>query len=93
MKYDDRINGYDLSFDYRNNLVDWVKIRIQNDSELMARVQKLCEEEQKEGEEFGTKLTLQNRIDMEIEDMAEDAVNKCRIYLETEIDIDEGKFL
>jgi hypothetical protein len=84
-KYDDKVNFSNFEFDYQQLLLNTTIERIKDNEELMSEIKVVCEEELKEY--TGNKLTLQNLIDLKIEDTAQAALYSARFYIDAEIDV------
>ena len=84
--YDDRIGMNNFSFDYKESMLGVIVDRIKDNEELMAEIRAFCEEELKEY--TGGKLTLQDLIDLKIDDVAQKALDKVSIYIDADIEVE-----
>lgn len=82
---DDKLRTSDLSSDYLDSLIKSVITRIKDDEGMMAEIKEFCEEENKDNVEG--KLTLQDYINMKIDEMAEDAVSRTRFYVDFDVEV------
>ncbi len=84
--YDDRINTNNFSFDYQEQMLGFIVDRIKDDDELMTEIKAECCAKLKEYGE--TKLTLQDLIDLKIEDVAQESLDKVVIYINADIEVE-----
>jgi hypothetical protein len=83
--YEDKIRANDLAFDYREQLIGVTAERIREDDELMNRVDAFCRIELAE---YEGKFTLEQLIDLKVEELAEEAVSRIRIYASFDIEVE-----
>ena len=84
--YEDEININNFSFDYQQQMLGIVIDKIKDDDELMTEIKAECCAELKEYGE--TKLTLQDLIDLKIEDVAQESLDKVVIYINADIEVE-----
>jgi hypothetical protein len=84
--YEDKISFNSLSFDYKEEILGITLDRIKDDDDLMNEIRIFCEEELKEYRD--TTLTLQNLIDLKLDEIAQEALDKASIYIETDIEVE-----
>jgi len=82
--YEDKIRANDLVFDYREQLVGITADRIREDDELMNRIDAFCRIELAE---YGGKFTLKQLVDSKVDELAEEAVSRIRIYATFDIEV------
>ena len=82
--YEDKLRGTDLDFSYSSGLADTVEERIRDDAELMAEIKEFCEVENKD--DVDGKLSMKDYIDLKIDEMAMDAVDGIKMYVEFEME-------
>ena len=83
--YEDKIRANDLAFDYKEELIGITAERIREDDELMDRVDAFCRIELAE---YEGKFTLEQLIDLKVEELAEEAVSRIRIYASFDIEVE-----
>lgn len=83
--YEDKIRANDLAFDYREQLIGVTADRIREDDELMNRIDAFCRIELAE---YEGKFTLEQLIDLKVEELAEEAVSRIRIYASFDIEVE-----
>ena len=81
----EKLNSGDLSTDFYDGLVSQVRSLIEDNEELMAEIKEFCEEENKDNVEG--KLSLQDYINLKIDEMADEAVSRLRIYCEFDVEV------
>lgn len=82
--YEDKIRANDLAFDYKEQLIGITAERIREDDELMNRVDAFCRIELAE---YEGKFTLKQLIDLKVDELAEEAVSRIRIYATFDIEV------
>ena len=89
----DRIGYGELSDTYQNNLIETITERIKDDEELMAEIKKNLEEELKEegDKEYKKALkrfSLEDRLGWEIEEIALKSLERVRIYVDFDVEVE-----
>jgi len=92
--YEDEININNFSFDYQQQMLGIVIDKIKDNfhsgwyiyDELMTEIKAECCAKLKEYGE--TKLTLQDLIDLKIEDVAQESLDKVVIYINADIEVE-----
>lgn len=82
---DYKIRSGDLSSSFIEEIEGAVKNRIKDDEDLMKEIKEFCEEEAKEYPE--SKLTMDDRIKLKIDEMAEDASGTIKIYCDFDVEV------
>ena len=87
--YEDEININNFSFDYQQQMLGIVIDKIKDDDELMTEIKAECCAKLNFFPEYGeTKLTLQDLIDLKIEDVAQESLDKVVIYINADIEVE-----
>lgn len=83
--YEDKIRANDLAFDYKEELIGITIDRIKDNDELMQDITQYCKGEQME---YEGALKLQQLIELKVEELAEEAVSRIRIYASFDIEVE-----
>ena len=89
---EDKLISIDFSFNYYSSLAKVTEERIKEDTELMAEILEVSKEAKKEYDENlkegeAPRLTLQDYIDLKIDDLAIKAVDQIRLYVEFDVEV------
>ena len=83
--FEEKLRYRDLSSDRIDELVESVKNYIKGNEDIMKEIKEFCEEENKDSVEG--KLSMKDYIDLKIDEMANDAVDKIRIYCSFDLEV------
>lgn len=85
---EDTLTGRDLEFECKEYLIDLIKQHINFDDEFKAELTKWAKEEKKEYDENGgSKLTLEDIVNLKAEELAEKAVDRIKTQVEFDFTI------
>lgn len=83
---DYKLRSGDLSYRFVEEIEGALRDGIKDNEDLMKEVKVFCEEEAKENPE--STLTMEDRIMLKIDEMAENAVSGIRIYCEFDLEVE-----
>lgn len=81
--YDDKIRAGDLDNSYRDSLVKYTIDRIRDEKELMEEIREFIIDENPEA----TESQIESWIDLKIDEIAEEAIDRIRVYVEFDVEV------
>jgi len=87
VNYEDKLYRNDLSYEKNEMLVGVVKSRIKDNKELMTKIKEFVEYDNRDNVEG--KISNESFVELKVDEMAQNAVNMIKMYVEFDMDVSE----